>query len=89
MPTPFDTQKAVEDMEADGVDRDLARTTVKTMAAALAAGRTADRDGLVTKTELAELKTDLIERMQAGERRLYAAVLVAAGLVVAVLKLIL
>lgn len=89
MSAPFDTLKAVEDMEADGMDRDAARATARTMAAAVAAGRAADRDGLATKTELAELKTDLIDRMQAGERRLYAAVLVAAGLVVAVLKLIL
>lgn len=90
MAIAFDTLAAAQRMEDADMDRKHAAavaTTAREAADSAAAAAVADRDALATKVDLSALRADLLERIQASERRTYAAVFAAAGLLFAALKL--
>ncbi len=72
----------------------MKREQAEAVAEAVRAAADADREHLATKSDLAALKSDLatlkaglVDRIQSSERRMYAAVFGAAGLMFAALKL--
>ena len=85
-------------MEDAGTDRKHAEAVAATAgeaAGSAAAAALSDRTDMATKADLAAMKAGLatmesrmLERIQASERRTYAAVFAAAGLLFAALKLV-
>ena len=84
MAAAFDTLTAARRMEDAGMKREQAEA----VAEGLRSAADADREELATKADLADLKADLVDRMQSGERRMYAAVFGVGGLLFAALKLV-
>ena len=95
----FDTLTAARRMEEAGMKREQAEAVAEAVRTAAESGR----EHLATKTDLAMLKADLegslesglaglraelVDRMQSGERRMYAAVFGVGGLLFAALKLV-
>lgn len=80
----FDTLTAARRMEDAGMKREQAEAVAEAVRSAAGA----DREDLATKTDLAMLKAELVDRMQSTERRMYAAVFGVGGLLFAALKLV-
>ena len=87
MAAAFDTLTAARRMEEAGMKREQAE--------AVRSAAESGREHLATKTDMAVLKADiaalkaeLVDRMQSGERRMYAAALGVGGLLFAALKLV-
>ena len=95
----FDTLTAARRMEDAGMKREQAEAVAEAVRSAAGA----DLEHLATKADLAVLKTDFegklesglatlraefMDRMQSGERRMYAAVFGVGGLLFAALKLV-
>ena len=91
----FDTLSAARRMEDAGMKREQAEAVAEAVRSAAGA----DRDDLATKADLADVKAELkadsaslraelVDRMQSGERRMYAAVFGVGGLLFAALKLV-
>ncbi len=91
----FDTLSAARRMEEAGMKREQAEAVAEAVRSAAGA----DREDLATKADLADVKTELkadsaslraelVDRMQSGERRMYAAVFGVGGLLFAALKLV-
>ncbi|MDE0057662.1 MAG: hypothetical protein OXI22_03185 [Defluviicoccus sp.] len=83
MAAAFDTLTAARRMEEAGMKCEQAEAVAEAVRSAAESGR----GELATKADLAELKVDLVDRMQSGERRMYAAVFGVGGLLFAALKL--
>ena len=84
MAAAFDTLTAARRMEHAGMKREQAEAVAEAVRSAAETGR----EELATKADLAALRADLVDRMQSGERRMYAAVFGVGGLLFAALKLI-
>ena len=99
MTAAFDTLTAARRMEDAGMKCQQAEAVAKAVRSAAGA----DLEHLATKADLAVLKTDFegklesglatlraefMDRMQSGERRMYAAVFGVGGLLFAALKLV-
>ena len=91
MAAAFDTLTAARRMEGAGMKREQAEAVAQAVRTAAESGR----EELATRTDIAELKGDisalrveLVDRMQSGERRMYAAVFGVGGLLFAALKLV-
>ena len=95
MAAAFDTLTATRRMEDAGMKREQAEAVAEAVRTAAESGR----EELATKTDLAgvkaelkadmaALKADLLDRLQSGERRMYAAVFGVGGLLFAALKLV-
>ena len=91
MTAAFDTLTAARRMEEAGMKREQAEA----VAEAVRSAAEADLEHLATKTDLADVKADisalrveLVDRMQSGERRMYAAAFGVGGLLFAALKLV-
>ncbi len=91
----FDTLTAARRMEDAGMKREQAEAVAEAVRSATGA----DREDLATKADLADVKAELkadsaslraelVDRMQSGERRMYAAVFGVGGLLFAALKLV-
>ena len=91
----FDTLSAARRMEDAGMKREQAEAVAEAVRSATGA----DREDLATKADLADVKAELkadsaslraelVDRMQSGERRMYAAVFGVGGLLFAALKLV-
>ena len=83
MTAAFDTLTA----PADG-RRGMKREQAEAVAEAVRSAAQADLQHLATKADLAALRAELVDRMQSGERRMYAAVFGVGGLLFAALKLV-
>ena len=86
MAQAFDTITAVRRLEDAGLSREAAEAITASDLEAAAAGQPVTRADL--DAGLASLEARMLERLQASERRTYAAVFAAAGLLFAALKLI-
>ena len=84
MTAAFDTLTAARRMEDAGMKREQAEA----VAEAVRSAAQADLQHLATKADLAALRAELVDRMQSGERRMYAAVFGVGGLLFAALKLV-
>ena len=95
MTAAFDTLTAARRMEDAGMKREQAEAVAEAVRSATGA----DREDLATKADLADVKAELkadsaslraelVDRMQSGERRMYAAVFGVGGLLFAALKLV-
>lgn len=86
MPAAFDTIAAVRRLEDAGLSREAAEAITAGDLESASAGSPVTRADL--DAGLAALKADLLDRIQGSERRTYAAVFAAAGLLFAALKLV-
>ena len=95
MTAAFDTLTAARRMEKAGMKREQAEAVAEAVRTAAESGR----EELATKSDLADVKAELkgdiaglraelVDRMQSGERRMYAAVFGVGGLLFAALKLV-
>ena len=84
MTAAFDTLTAARRMEEAGMKREQAEA----VAEAVRSAAESDLEHLATKSDLATLRAELMDRMQSGERRMYAAVFGVGGLLFAALKLV-
>ncbi len=95
MAAAFDTLTAARRMEDAGMKREQAEA----VAEAVRTAAESDREELATKADLADVKgelkadisslrVELVDRIQSGERRMYAAVFGVGGLLFAALKLV-
>ena len=80
----LDTLAIAQDLETAGMARDHARAVAQAVAAAGEAGR----DDLATRADLQAVKADLQADMAALEARLTWRLVIAAGVIVAAVKLI-
>ena len=84
MSAAHDRIAAVRRLEDAGLSREAAEAVTVNDLEASGAGH----DPLATKADLAALKSELTDRIQASERRTTAVIFAAAGLLFAALKLI-
>ena len=95
MAAAFDTLTAARRMEEAGMKREQAEA----VAEAVRSAAEADLEHLATKSDLADakaelkgdiagLRAELVDRMQSGERRMYATAFGVGGLLFAALKLV-
>ncbi len=79
--TTFDTLKTTRDLEAAGIERRHAEAIAEGMRDAAIA----DRDEFATKADLAGLEARIDARLEALEGRMYRALWIQGGAIVAIL----
>lgn len=84
MASTFDTLSAAQDLESAGMDRKQAEVVTQIAASASAFGQ----DDLATKSDLESLRSTTKADLAAVEARLTWRLVIAAGVIVAAVKLI-